>query len=112
MNFLQTHFAHSTLGEAFDKQTKVIEEQEEKQIEETEDNKKQLVNKQPGNNEFLLSKQRNIFKNIFDKRLNKIDELSKKIDYDDQKFIVNSIGLEIDLGKLKDPAAFLDSIKK
>ena len=33
------------------------------------------------------------------KRLNKIDELSKKIDYGDLKFILNSIGLETDFSK-------------
>ena len=34
-----------------------------------EDNKKQLYNKQSGNNEILLSKEREIFKNIYNKRL-------------------------------------------
>ena len=38
----------------------------------------------------LLSKEREIFKNIYNKRLNKIDELSKKVDYANLKFIVNS----------------------
>ena len=38
------------------------------------DNKKQL-----GNNELLLSKEREIFKDIYNDRLNKIDELSKKL---------------------------------
>ena len=55
------------------KKTKTIEYQEEKQIKLSEDNKKQL-----GNNELLLSKEREIFKNIPNKRLDKIDELSKK----------------------------------
>ena len=55
------------------KKPKTIEYQEEKQIKLSEDNKKQL-----GNNELLLSKEREIFKNIPNKRLDKIDELSKK----------------------------------
>ena len=38
------------------------------------DNKKQL-----GNNELLLSKEREIFKNIYNKRLDKTDELFKKL---------------------------------
>ena len=50
--------------------------------------------------------------NIYNKRLDKIDKLSKKIDYGHLKFIVNSTGLETDFSELKDPAAFLDSIKK
>ena len=60
----------------------------------------------------MLSKKREIFKNIYNKRLNKIDELAKTIDYGDLKFIVNSSGLETDFSELKDPVAFLDSIKK
>ena len=58
----------------------------------------------------MLSKEREIFKNIYKKRLDKIDELSKKIDYGDLKLIVNSTGLETDFSELKDP--FLDSIIK
>ena len=49
-------FTYSSIGKAFEKQTKTIEDQGEKQIKAIEDNKKQLYNKQPGNNELLLSK--------------------------------------------------------
>ena len=59
----------------------------------------------------MLSKERDIFKNIFNKRLDKIDELSRAIDNGDLKFIVNSSGLETDFSELKDAVAFLDSIK-
>ena len=41
-----------------------------------------------------------------------MDELSKTIDYGDLKFTVNSTGLETNFSELKDPVAFLDSIKK
>ena len=74
--------------------------------------KKQLCNKQPGNNELLLSQKRKIFKNIYNKRLDKIEELSKTIDYGDLKVIISSSGTEIDFTELKDPVAFLDSIRK
>ena len=72
--------------------------------------KKQLYNKQPDNNELLLSIEREIFKNISNWRLNKIDELSKTIDYGDLKFIINSSSTETNFSELKDPVAFLDSI--
>ena len=36
----------------------------------------------------------------------------KTIDYDDVKFIINSIDLETDFSELRDPVAFLNSIKK
>ena len=41
-------------------------------------------------NKLLLSKEREIFKNIFNKRLDKIEELSKKNDYNNLKYIVIS----------------------
>ena len=50
----QAKFTYSTLGKAFEKQTKMIEDQEEKQIKAIEDNEKQLYNKQPVNNRLLL----------------------------------------------------------
>ena len=51
----------------------MIEDQGEKQIKPTEDNQKQL-----DNNKLLFSKEREIFKNMYNKRVDKIDELSKK----------------------------------
>ena len=58
----QGKFTYSSLGKAFEKQTKTIEDQREKQIRGIQDNKKnQLDNKkQLGNNELLLSKEKNI----------------------------------------------------
>ena len=105
-------FANSHLGKAFEKQTKTIEDQWEKKIKAIEENENELYNKQPGNNELLLLKEREIFKNISNQRLNKIDELSKTIDYGDLKSIISSNGTETDFSKLKDPVPFLDSIRK
>ena len=66
----KTKFAHFPLGRAFEKQIKKSGDQGEKQIKEIENNKKQLDNKkQLGNNELLPSKKREIFKNIYSKRL-------------------------------------------
>ena len=105
----QAKFAYSPLGKAFEKQTKTVEEQGEKQIKAIEDNEKQLVNKQQSNNELLLSKEKEILKNIYNKRLDKMDELSKRIDYGDLKFTAKSSGLETNFSELKDAVAFPDS---
>ena len=43
----EAKFTYSTLGKAFEKQTKTIEDQGEKQIKAIHDNKQQLIN---GNN--------------------------------------------------------------
>ena len=72
----QAKFAYSRLEKAFEKQTKTIEDQGQKQLKAIKDNKKQLDNKQTGNNELLLSKEIEIFKNIYNNRRGKIDEIS------------------------------------
>ena len=107
----QVKFTYSSLGKSFEKQVKTIKYQGEKQIKAIEDNKRQLHNKQQGNNELLLSKVREILKNIYNKMLDKIDELSKTIDYGKLKLIVNNTGLETNFRQLKCPVALWDSIK-
>ena len=72
-------FTYSRLAKVFKKQINTNEHQGKK-IKAIKDDKKQRDNKkQQGNNELLVSKEREIFKNIYNKRLNKIDELSKKM---------------------------------
>ena len=60
----------------------------------------------------MISKEIEIFKNIFNKRLDKIEELSKKNNFNDLKVIVNNSGLETDFSGLKDHVTFIDDIKR
>ena len=78
----QVNLTYSPLGKAFEKQTKTIKYQGEKQIKVIQDNKEQLVNINNDDdykNKLLLSREREIFKNIYKKRLDKIEELSRKL---------------------------------
>ena len=62
---------------------------EKKQINAIQD--KQLVNNVDCKDKLLLSKEREIFKDIYNKRLDKIEELNNKIDYDNLQYaVVNS----------------------
>ena len=100
---------------AFDKQTKTIKDQGEKQIKSIQDNKEQLVNINNDDdykNKLLLSREREIFKNIYKKRLDKIEELSKKIYYNNLKYTVISNGEEFEFDKSKDPLLLRNDIKK
>ena len=68
----QAKFTYSPLGKAFEKQTKTIKDQEEKQIKAIQDNKEQLVNINNDDdykNKLLISKEREIFKNIYNESL-------------------------------------------
>ena len=99
------------MGKAFEKQTKTIEDQGEKQIKAIQDNKP-LISDNDYKDKLLISKEREIFKNIYNKRLDKIEELNNKIDYDDLNYIVASSGKKFDFGSTKDPITLLNDIKQ
>ena len=85
----QAKFTSSPLGKAFEKQTKTIEDQGEKQIKAVQDNKQlQLTNDYDYKDKLLISREIEIFKDIYNKRLDKIEELNNKIDYDNLKYVV------------------------
>ena len=110
----QAKFAYSPLGKTLEKQIKAIEDQGKKQVKAIQDNK-QLVNINKDDNykdKLFLSKEREIFKDIYNKRLDKIEELSTKIDYDNLKYVVVGTGDEYDFNNLDDPLTFLNNIKK
>ena len=69
--------------EAFEKQIKTTEDQGEKQVDALEnlrDQNKQLVNVNDDYEDKLIhSKEREIFRNIYIKRIVKIEELTRKI---------------------------------
>ena len=110
----QANFTYSPLGKAFEKQTKTIEDHGEKQIRAIQDNQEQSVNINNDNykDKLLLSKEREIFKDIYNKRLDKIEELNNKIDYNNLKYVVVSSGDVYRFDKLEDPIALLNDIKK
>ena len=113
---LQAKFTYSPLGKAFEKQIKTIEDQGKKQVKAIQD--KQIVNinkddyKDDYKDKLLLLKEREIFKDIYNKRLDKIEELNNKINYDNLEYAVYSRRKQIDFPKLKSPLTLLDKIKK
>ena len=108
----QAKFTYSPLGKAFEKQTKTIEDQGGKQIKAIQDNKKPLLNDDDYKYKLLLSKEREIFKDIYNKRLDKIEELNNKNDYDNLKYVVVGSGEKFGFGVSEDTIAFLNDIKK
>ena len=108
----QAKFTYSPLGKAFEKQIKAIEDQGEKQIKAIQDNRKQLSSNDDYKNKLLISKEREIFKDIYNKRLDKIKELDNKTDYNNLKYVVERSGVEYNFNKIKDPITFLKDIKE
>ena len=95
----QAKFNYSPLGKALEKQRKTIEDQGEKQVKAIQD-------------KLLLSKEREIFKDICNKRLDKIKEMNNEIDYDDLDYVVLSSDMEYKFSLEKDPISLLNAIKK
>ena len=87
-------FTYSTLGKAFEKQIKTIEDQGEKQIDALEnlkDQENKLANDNDDNEDKLShSKEREIFEDIYKKRLDRIEELTNEID--DNNLISTTLG--------------------
>ena len=76
----QVKFTYSPLGKAFKKQTKTIEDQGEKQIKAIQDNKQlHLTNYYDYKDKLLISRETEIFKDIYNKRLEKLEEIIKSI---------------------------------
>ena len=106
----QAKFAYSPLGKALEKQIKTIEDQGKKQVKAIQDNK-QLVNKDDYKDKLLLSKEREIFKDIYNKGLDKVEELSNKIDYNNLKYVTINNNTTHNFSDITDPITFLNEIK-
>ena len=106
----QAKFNYSPLGKALEKQIKKIEDQGEKQIKTIQVNRKQLISGNDYKNRLLISKEKEIFKDIHNKRLDKIKELDNKIDYDNLKYVVEKSGLEYNFNEMKDPMTLFKNI--
>ena len=83
------------------------------QVKTIQDNKHLVnINKDDYKDKLLLSKEREIFKDIYNKRLDKIEELNIKIDYDNLQYVAVNSGKIYNFSELTDPLTFLNEIKK
>ena len=108
----QAKFTYSPLGKAFEKQTKTIEDQGKKQVKAIQDKQILNINKDDYKNKLLLSKEREILKDIYNKRLDKIEELNNKIDYNNLEYAIYRSKKIYNFSELTDPLILLDEIKK
>ena len=74
---------------------------------------KQIVNKDDDyKDKLLISREREIFKDIYNERLDKIEELNNKIDYNNLNYVVAGNGDKYSFDDLDGPLTFLNIIKK
>ena len=120
----QVKFAYSPLRKAFEKQIKKIEDQGKKQIKAIQDQKQVKIKKydfDPEDTPFI-SRQKEIFNELVDERLEKITDLDKKVNSDyliyryigniaDVKFDKFDNGLDI-IDNIRDGKIDLADVKK
>ena len=100
------------MGKAFEKQIKTVKDQGKKQVKAIQDNKQLVnINKDDYKDKLLHSKEREIFKDIYNKGLDKIEEMNNQIDYDDLDYVVLKSNMEYNFSMEKDPVSFLNAIK-
>ena len=67
---------------------------EKKQIKTIQSNKQQSISDNDYKDKLLISREIEIFKDIYNKRLDKIEELNNKIDYDNLKYVAEKGGVK------------------
>ena len=108
----QAKFNYSPLGKAIEKQIKIIEDQGKKQVKAIQDNKQIAnINDDDYKNRLSLSREREIFKDIYNKRLDKIEELNN-IDYNNLNYVVAGTGDKYSFDDLDDPLIFLNNMEQ
>ena len=105
------------MEKAFEKQTKTIEDQGEKQIKAIQDKPIEKIKKYSGydndyKKELLISKEREIFRYIYNDRLDQIQYASHDIDYNNLNYKFMGSGDEYKFDGLKDLLVLLNNIKK
>ena len=109
----QAKFNYTPLGKAIEKQRKTIEDQGKKQVKAIQDNKQLVnINKDDYKDKLLLSKEREIFKDIYNERLDKIEEMNNEIDYNDLDYVILRKNMEYNFSIEKDPISLLNAIKE
>ena len=107
----EAKFNYSPLGKVFEKQRKTIEDQGEKQVKSIQDNQLVNIKNYDYKNKLLCSKEREIFKDIYNKKLDEIEEMNNKIDYNDLEYVVLSNDMACNFSVEEYPISLLNDIK-
>ena len=60
---------------------------------------------------YWFEREKEIFKNISNERLDKLEQLTKKVIFDNSKYFIESSNMEIDFSGKEDPITFLSNVK-
>ena len=108
----QAQFTYSPLGKAIERQIKTIEDQGEKQIKRLEEDGKKTRWVSKEKEPFAYSKQKEIYEDIVNKRIEEIQDLSEEIDFDNLTYHYKGKNNPKNLIGFKGLLSFYRSIKK
>ena len=108
----QAKFTYCPLGKAFERQVKTIEDQREKQTKALEKHGKKLVEYSKEKEPSTHSKQKEIYEDIVNKRMEEIQYLSKQIDFNNLSYYYKSKNDPNNFIGFIGPLSFYRSIKE
>ena len=113
----QAKFTYSPLGKAFERQTKTIEDQGKKQIKAIQDKSIEKIKiysdyDNDYKKELLLSKEREIFRDIYNGKLEQLQLTRNNVDFDNLNYEVIASGNKYQFDGVKDPLVFLKEIEE
>ena len=110
----QARFTYSPLGKAFEKQIKTIKDQGEKQIKAIQDQGQVKTIKKyayDAEDTPFISKQKEIFNELVDERLEKITDLDKKVNSDDLIYRYKGNTPDLNFDEFDNALALIDKIR-
>ena len=111
----QAKFTYSPLGKAFEKQIKTIEDQGEKQIKAIQDQGQVKTIKKydyDAEDTPFISKQKEIFNELVDERLEKITDLNKKVNSDDLIYRYKGDTADVKFNEFENAFDIIDKITR
>ena len=113
----QAKFTYSPLGKAFEKQTKTIEDQGEKQIKAIQNKSIEKIKnyfdyENDYKKELLLYKEREVFRDIYNDRLEQLQLARDNVGYNNLNYEVITSSDKYEFDGLKIPLVFLKEIKE
>ena len=113
----QAKFTYSPLGKAFEKQTKTIEDQGEKQIKAIQNKSIEKIKnyfdyENDYKKELLLYKEREVFRDIYNDRLEQLQLARDNVGYNNLNYEVITSSDKYEFDGLKNPLVFLKEIKE
>ena len=110
----QTKFTYSPLGKAFEKQIKIIKDQGERQIKAIQNQRQIKAIKKYGydiEDTSFISKQKEIFNELVDEKIEKIIDLNKKVNKNDLIYKFKGSTPDLSFGKFNNAFDIIDNIR-